>query len=313
MKRIKRFAILTADDFGASDFINRGVIRGIEEGVINSVAAMVNFPGAMENIKRLQDAYPRISLGLHASITAGSPLSPGEKIPSLVDSGGQFYDLQEFIHRIKSIDHRQVLLETSAQLRLMEENGIRVKHLSSHHNIMQIYTPLFLVLLSLGEKKGIPMRSTRPLSRFLSEYRGSPITGEGRKAAVELVLRHTFSAVKFMKYGMTGEMQRNQERMEEHGVPHPDYLGDSFWGDPTPENLRYLLHCQPEGTTEWVFHLGTSSGIDEAPKGIDREYYHYRELELFNVCSSQFPHWLEREGISLVQFSDLKKPVRKRS
>ena len=307
MKRNKRKAILTADDFGASDFINKGVIRGIEEGMINSVAAMVNFPGALKSIQNLKEMYPHVSLGLHASITAGRPLSPVEKIPSLVDGEGHFYNLQEFIHRIKTVSPEEVLLETSAQMEMMEAGGVSVEHLSSHHNVMQVYTPLFLVLLSLAEKRNIPMRSTRPLSRFLSEYRSSPIQLESRKAARELVIRHTFTALKFMKYGTTGEMQRNQDRMGRQKVGHPDYLGDSFWGDPTPENLRYLLHFQPEGTTEWVFHLGSSRGIEEAPKGIDQEYFYFRELELFNICSRELPHWLERENIDLINFSDLQK------
>ena len=274
--------------------------------MINSVAAMVNFPGALGSIKKLKETFPHVSLGLHASITAGRPLSPADKIPSLVDREGHFYNLQEFIQRIKAVNPEEVLLETSAQMEMMESAGVSVEHLSSHHNVMQVYTPLFLVLLSLAEEKNIPMRSTRPLSRFLSAYRGSPIMNEGRKAAMELVLRHTFSAIKFMKYGTNGEMQRNQDRMGRDKVAHPDYLGDSFWGNPTPENLRYLLHCQPEGTTEWVFHLGSSRGIEEAPKGIDQEYFHYRELELFNICSRELPHWLERENIDLINFTELR-------
>ncbi len=277
--------------------------------MINSVAAMVNFPGALESIGDLKRAFPHVSIGLHASITAGRPVSPPETIPSLVDREGHFYNLQEYIRRIKEIDPGEVLVEIRAQLELLEEVGITAEHLSSHHNVMQVYTPLFLILLSLAEEKAIPMRSTRPLSRFLSEYRDSPIANQGRRAAMELVIRHNFSAVRFMKYDTTGEMNRNQERMKESKVPHPDYLGDSFWGDPTPENLRYLLHYQPPGVTEWVFHLGSSRGTEEAPKGIDREYFHYRELELFTLCSTELPHWLERENISLVRFSDLWKSM----
>ncbi len=303
--RTKRKAIFTADDFGASDFINKGVLRGIEKGIINSVAVMVNFPGALEHIVRLKETFPRISIGLHSSITAGTPLSREKDISSLVDPLGKFFDLQEFIQRIREIRPEHVYTEALAQLEALERAGVEVEHLSSHHNLMQVYTPLFQELLRIAREKGIPMRSTRPLSRFLPPYSRSPIIQEGRKAALELVVRHTFSAIRFMKYGMPQEMQKNQDSMMDQGVPHPDFLGDSFWGDPTPENLRFILNHQPPGVTEWVFHLGSSRGLEEAPKGIDQEYFHFRELELFTICSSELPLWLEREGIEQVSFRDL--------
>jgi predicted glycoside hydrolase/deacetylase ChbG (UPF0249 family) len=54
MKKGERKSIFTADDFGATEFINMGTNRGIEKGLINSVAVMVNFPGAIDNIADLK-------------------------------------------------------------------------------------------------------------------------------------------------------------------------------------------------------------------------------------------------------------------
>jgi hypothetical protein len=166
MKKGERKSIFTADDFGATEFINMGTNRGIEKGLINSVAVMVNFPGAIDNIADLKKKHPHISLGLHANITAGYPVSPANAVPSLVDDQGHFHTLQELIRRIRQIKVKEVLLEIRAQL----------------------------------------------------------------------------------------------------GILHPDYLGDAFWGNPTAENLRHILHNQPEGITEWVFHLGYSAEYGKSPK-----------------------------------------------
>jgi predicted glycoside hydrolase/deacetylase ChbG (UPF0249 family) len=306
MKKGERKSIFTADDFGATEFINMGTNRGIEKGLINSVAVMVNFPGAIDNIADLKKKHPHISLGLHANITAGYPVSPANAVPSLVDDQGHFHTLQELIRRIRQIKVKEVLLEIRAQLGILEEAGLVVEHLSSHHNIMQIYTPFFNVLLELAKEKKMYMRSTKPFSRFLSEFKKSPIAHESKKAAMELIIRHQFAAIKMIKYGTRMEMQKNQDRMDQHQVSHPDYLGDAFWGNPTAENLRHILHNQPEGITEWVFHLGYSAEYGEVPKGIDQEYYRFRKLELSTLCSSELPTWLERENIQLIRYSDIK-------
>lgn len=310
MAKQKRTVLLTADDFGASDFIDKGILSGIEKGLINNVAAMVNFPGSEEKIKELAARFPHVSIGLHVSITAGKPVSPPEEVPTLVDSQGRFFNIQEFLQGVTQINRTEVLRETQRQMELFRRWGIPLEHLSSHHNVMQVYSPLFRLLLHLASKDKIPIRSTRPLSRFRQEFSNSQTIQEGRKTALRLFGWYNFSAVKFIKYGSNREMQKNQDLMVSRGIPHCDYLADSFWGNPTPENLRHILHYLPGGTSELIFHLGSDTGLDEAPKGIDQDYFYYRDLELFCISSAELPHWLEREGIEQKSYRDLTTPTR---
>jgi len=305
MKDNTRRIILTADDFGASEFINKGVFQGIDKGLINSVSAMVNFPESEEALKELAAKHPEVSIGLHVTITAGNPLSPPEEIPSLVDDKGRFYNFQEFLKRITNIERKEVLQETRLQIKKMEEWGIKNEHLSSHHNVLQVHSPLFRILLHLASDKKLGVRSTRPLSRFIDGFGNSPTVQEGRKAALTLVGSHQIAAVKFMKYGTNKEMNKNHKMINRRRLPHADYLGDNFWGNPTPANIRHTLENLPEGSTELIFHLGSPSGTIKAPRGIDEGYYPFRELELFCVTSAEFPRWLERYDIQRVNYRDL--------
>jgi predicted glycoside hydrolase/deacetylase ChbG (UPF0249 family) len=305
MMQNDRKIIFTADDYGSSDFINHGILRGIEEGVINCVAVMVNFEGSREAVLQLKERHPHISIGLHANINACHPVAPSNKVSSLVDQIGQFLNLDGFLARINGIRMDEALYETRSQLERLESWGVQVEHLSSHHNVMQIYSPLFRMLLHLASTRGIALRSTRPLSRFFSAQSDSPMAKQSRKAALQLITKNTLSAMKFMKYGMTEEMEKNHAKMDVRAVAHPDYLGDTFWGNPTPQNLKNILHHLPEGITEMVFHLGSYAGYEEAPKGVDEDYFPTRELELFCICSSMLPHWLENEGIKTISFSEL--------
>jgi predicted glycoside hydrolase/deacetylase ChbG (UPF0249 family) len=65
-----RYLVVNADDFGADDDINRGVIEAHEHGIVTSASLMVNMPGA-QSAARLAKDHPNLSLGLHVNFTAG--------------------------------------------------------------------------------------------------------------------------------------------------------------------------------------------------------------------------------------------------
>lgn len=301
-----RNVILTADDYGASDFIDKGIIRGIKEGCINTVSAMINFDRSVDAIKKLKKDYPDVAIGLHVSITAGKPLSKIQYIDSIVDEEGLFYNLPEFLKNIKIVSLTQIMKETRLQLQTLIDTGIEVDHLSSHHNIMQMLTPLFRILLSLAREFKLPIRSTKPLSRFRKVYNFSPSHKKGLREAFQLAAKNTVSALSIMKYGTKREMRRNQNMMNHYSVKHPDYLADTLWGNPTPQNLKKILTNLPEGTSELVFHLGTPhTSTEDVPRGVDEDYYPFREYELFCATAPEFVRWIRNENINTIRFGEL--------
>jgi predicted glycoside hydrolase/deacetylase ChbG (UPF0249 family) len=70
-----RYLIVNADDFGADDAVNRGVIEGHERGIVTSASFMVDMPAA-RSAARLAKEHPRLSLGLHVNFTAGDRITP---------------------------------------------------------------------------------------------------------------------------------------------------------------------------------------------------------------------------------------------
>src|SRR5258707_3772776 len=73
-----RYLIVNADDLGADDGINRGIIEAHERGIVTSASLMVNMPSAPSAVRTSRE-HPALSLGLHANFTAGS------RIPDLGD------------------------------------------------------------------------------------------------------------------------------------------------------------------------------------------------------------------------------------
>jgi predicted glycoside hydrolase/deacetylase ChbG (UPF0249 family) len=61
---VAKYLIINADDFGASDGINRGIVECHARGVVNSTSLMVTGRCAREAAAMSRD-HPRLSVGLH--------------------------------------------------------------------------------------------------------------------------------------------------------------------------------------------------------------------------------------------------------
>jgi predicted glycoside hydrolase/deacetylase ChbG (UPF0249 family) len=60
--------IVTADDFGLTDGVNRAIMRAHQEGVVTSASLMVNSP-AFESAVELARQNPSLDIGLHLDLT----------------------------------------------------------------------------------------------------------------------------------------------------------------------------------------------------------------------------------------------------
>lgn len=302
-----RKVIITADDFGASAEINAGIIRGVETGFVNTVSAMVTFPGAPAEIADLKTEFPGINIGLHLSVTSGFPVSDKITIPSLIDEDGSFYSIDKLILRLDEVDLAEIESELRRQIEIFQLTGVKIDHLSSQHNILHLYSPFTELVMNLAVEYNLPMRATRAASVVLDDFSYSKTRERGLDLAGLIIRQNPFGALGFMRYTRGLEMSENQQRMSEILIPHPDYLIDSFWGTPTAENLYYIFTHLPEGTSEIIFHLGVNEDEGGIPPGIEGGYYLMREFELMSINNREIERWMHKLNITKTSFSELKK------
>ena len=67
-----KWLIITADDFGISRGINRGIVEAHLSGVVTSTSLMVDRP-ACEEAVALAQRCPKLSLGLHLELDGVGP------------------------------------------------------------------------------------------------------------------------------------------------------------------------------------------------------------------------------------------------
>lgn len=177
--------IVTADDFGACDYIDNGIKEAVKAGVVSSVAALVNFEprdsshpygaykGSIPALKELvhdikhSPDYKKarhVRVGLHFNFHAGTPVYPHEsKIKSLltrkkVNGKRLFKTIEQF--NPDKVDIREVIKELHAQYSTFFHGmGHAPDQLSSHFPIIFMTPEFFEAVCMLAKPLKIPIRN----------------------------------------------------------------------------------------------------------------------------------------------------------
>lgn len=83
--------LLQSDDYGMTKAVARGIIDGIENGLIKNTGMFTNMPWAEECSQWIKPYLDDIALGIDLNITTGSPILPPEEVSTLVKEDGTFY------------------------------------------------------------------------------------------------------------------------------------------------------------------------------------------------------------------------------
>lgn len=147
--------IITADDYGVFPSINLGVIEAVKAGKVNSVACFANYKDSVTNVKKLlNETDEKVDVGCHLTITSGKPVT-GDKASSMCNKGN-FRDYSELR---KKIDLVALENELQEQINVFKNAGIKVKHLSCHHNSLTLFQEFYEVYMKVARDNKLPMRS----------------------------------------------------------------------------------------------------------------------------------------------------------
>ncbi len=148
-----RVLIVNADDLGASDGVNRGIVHAHDHGLVTSASLMVRMPAA-EAAVQLARERPHLSVGLHVDLT-------GEGTPPPVD--------------IDDVTACEV--EVRAQLERFEELvGRPPTHLDTHHHVHR-FRRLEHLFVQIADEAGLPLREHSDV-RFFPDFYGQWEDGE---------------------------------------------------------------------------------------------------------------------------------------
>lgn len=278
--------IVNADDFGLHSSINRGIIKGHEEGFITSTSIM---PSALayEEAVELAKAHPKLGIGIHLTLVGGVPsVLPKEKVSSLLDAQGLF--VPDYVAFAKNyytgrVKQQELEAELRAQIERALAAGINITHIDSHQHT-HVLPGINSLVTRLAKEYNI--RAMRiPKEPYF--FKGGFPTGIGR-----LIGRSGLS--------FCADMAR--WNADSKKIKHPDcFFGMLAGGNLSPVLVRNIIEALPEGVSEIMTHPGLDADI---LGGIYTWGYHW-EQELSSYLDEQNKQLLAAKNIETINFGDL--------
>ena len=275
--------IITADDYGMSQAVNRAIDAGIEAGLITATNVMTNMPYYREAHKLTDNKA--VSVGMHWVLTCGKPVLPPESIPSLVGTNGEFHDYPDFRQRYRSrqISDEEIRKELTAQYKLFTENVGTPDYWNTHQNFhvdFGIYAKMVQLALDLGFDR---MRSHQRIY----------VPGSNSSDLMSLSWR----MIEPVKSRMLNIWQGNAHRK---GMKSPEGLivnmnrSDVYKPAYTFSHINWKNHS----TGEYVIHPATEADSPYFGEIVERRIWEY---ETFSAEETK--RLIEENGIELDSYS----------
>jgi hopanoid biosynthesis associated protein HpnK len=239
---MKRFLIVTADDFGIHEAVNEAVSQAAAAGILTAASLMVGAPAAEDAVRRARQ-LPRLRVGLHLVLADGRAVLPREQIPDLVDSEGRFGDGMWFdgvrYFALPAV-RRQLEAEIRAQFEAFSRTGLVLDHVNAHKHF-HLHPTLLAMIVRVGREFG--MNAVRvPHEPLWYSRRGANM---GAMAAATFLLPW----VALMK-----------ARLKAGGVTYNDHVfGIASTGQLDERTLLEILGQLPPGVTEIYLHPATDT------------------------------------------------------
>ena len=158
-----RLLIINADDFGMCHAVNRAIFGVLKDGIVRSTTLMVPCPWMLHAIHFLTD-HPEIPFGVHLTAISEwadyrwGPVTAREKVPSLLDDAGYFYDFEHMPEFLAQVRLDQLEMEFRAQIEVVLAAGLRPTHLDWHALRIGNRADVFEVMFRLAREYGLALR-----------------------------------------------------------------------------------------------------------------------------------------------------------
>jgi hopanoid biosynthesis associated protein HpnK len=240
---MRKFLIVTADDFGLHEAVNEAVEQASRDGALTAASLMVGAPGAADAIRRAR-RLPRLRVGLHLVLADGSATLAPELIPALADAAGRM-NSRMFVNGVRFFTslkvRRQLEAEIRAQFSAFARTGLELDHVNVHKHF-HLHPTLLEMLLKIGRDFRVPAVRVPDEPLWFAARSGNWFSGT--QAAL------LAPWVSLMK-----------RRLRRANMPHNDRLfGVAASGAMDEGKLLTILARLPQGVTEIYLHPAVQSG-----------------------------------------------------
>lgn len=158
-----RLLIINADDFGMCHAVNEAIKGALLGGIVTSTTVMVPCPWARHALDFLA-GHPDIPFGVHLTVTCDwdgyrwGPVTCREKVPSLVNRDGHFYNFDQMPAFLAGVDLGELTAEFRAQIETVLAADLKPTHLDWHCLRLEGWHSVYEVMLGLAREYGLALR-----------------------------------------------------------------------------------------------------------------------------------------------------------
>jgi hopanoid biosynthesis associated protein HpnK len=256
---VRRFLIVTADDFGLHPAVNEAVEQANRSGILSAASLMMGAPATADAVRRAH-RLPRLRVGLHLVLADGQATLSPDLVPGLSDATG-YMDDRMVVNALRFAAsaniRRQLEAEIRAQFAAFARTGLTLDHVNVHKHF-HLHPIVLGKILHVGREFG--MTAVRipdePLWAALQ-------TRQWSAGAGALLLKPWLAAMR--------------GRVRAAGMTSNDAVfGIASTGGMTEGVLLEIIARLTDGVTEIYLHPGTQPGSTIAASM--RGYAHETEL-----------------------------------
>jgi chitin disaccharide deacetylase len=283
---LARLLIITADDYGLTEAIARGILRAHRDGVVTSTSVLAVGPAVGRTASWLGD-QPDLGVGAHLALVGEDPpILTRREIPTLVNRTGRFpLTWWTFLARALAgrLDPADVERELDAQMRLLtRDHGLRLTHVDSHFHL-HLWPPVAEAVAALARRwnidavrvpcshacgpkgSGIRHLSRRLAARLRVAGLVSPDHHRGLDEAGRLTLPRFLATVDRLAASRASSVEINCHPGEADDPARRRYAWDYRWDD----ELAALTSRQlRDAIARHGFRLGRHADLPRPPEGL---------------------------------------------
>lgn len=278
--------IVNADDFGLTPGVNRSILELHRAGALTSATLMASAGHTASAIKCATE-LPDLGIGCHVVLADGKPALPSGQIPALAPSGELRPALGRFVRDLilGKIPEAEIEMEAVAQIRRLQEIGVRITHVDTHKHT-HMFPPVLRPLLRSAVLCGIgAIRNPFEPDWALEVTRSAP-------------------AIRRLQVNLLRTQKREFLKLVEHaGLATTDgAIGVLATGTLNAGELELLLNAMPAGTWELVCHPGH---LDDHLKAARTRLREAREIEHSSLLNTVPAFLTQHSEIAALHFGQL--------
>ena len=134
MKRL----IINADDLGADEGRNAGILEAVRAKIVTSASLLVNGAAVEESLETIRKVdFAEVSIGIHLNLSEGNSLAKDLRL--LTNRDGSFRGknstqrllLQEGNEELET----EISQEVDSQIGFLKKAGVSIRHLDGHQHV----------------------------------------------------------------------------------------------------------------------------------------------------------------------------------